>query len=419
MGTADQSWSLSSVTNVRRQARNAAILLMALIGFAGAVAEAQTFTVLHNFTNGPDGGEPVAGLTMDRAGNFYGTASTGGNTAGDCSYPNPPGCGTVFKLSRRGSGWVLTPIYIFSRPDGAHPHARVVMGPDGSLYGTTSDGGDADEGTVFNLRPPATACKTALCPWTETVLYSFQGFTDGAEPTFADLVFDGAGNIYGTTPHGGQGNNGTVYKLTHSNGGWTETVLYRFQGGRDGAIPYAGLVFDQAGNLWGTTGFGGTYDDGTIYQLVPSGGGWTESVVYNFLGGSDGANPYNGLIADQFGNFYGGTFGYNGTTPKVYELSPSNGGWTFNTLYSFGQDQGIIGNLTMDATGNLYGTMYSGIPEVFRLTPSNGGWTLTGFSGGLGDNPAANVIFDSSGNLYTTTQGGGTGEVGLVFEITP
>ncbi len=230
---------------------------------------------------------------------------------------------------------LITPIYTFSGPDGWNPQARVIVGPDGTLYGTTTYGGTADEGTVFNLRPPAAACKTALCLWTETVLYSFQGFTDGVEPTFGDLAFDAAGNIYGTTPHGGQGDNGTVYKLIRSNGGWTETVLYRFQGGQDGAYPYAGLVFDQAGNLWGATGFGGGYDNGTIYELVPSGGGWAESVVYHFLGGSDGANPYNGLIADQFGNFYGGTFGYNGTAPKVYELSPSNDGWTFNTLYSF------------------------------------------------------------------------------------
>ena len=399
----------------------AAIALFLLILFSTTpAAQAQTFTTLHEFTNGPDGGEPLAGLTMDRAGNFYGTASTGGNTNGVCSYRNPHGCGTVFKLSRRGSGWVLTPLYTFSGPDGRNPQARVIIGPDGSLYGTTTWGGDADEGTVFNLRPPAASCKTALCPWTETVLHSFQGFTDGTEPTFGDLVFDSVGNIYGTTPHGGQGSNGTVYKLTHSNGGWTETVLHRFQGGgSDGVIPYAGLVFDQAGNLWGTTAFGGSYNEGTIYELVPSGGGWTESVVHNFLGASDGASPYAGMIVDQYNNFYGTTYGYDGTTAKVFELSPSNGGWTYQVLYTLGANQGIIGKLAMDAAGNLYGTNYYDIPEVFRLTPSNGVWTLTGSWGGVGLSPAGNVILDSSGNLYTTTQNGGPAEVGLVFEITP
>ncbi len=409
-------------STIARRAGIAGLLMLLLTAIA---AQAQ-FTVLHNFTNGPDGGEPWAGLSMDRAGNFYGTASTGGDTSA-CSYPKPPGCGTVFKLSRKGSGWVFTTLYTFSGPDGARPMARVIIGPDGSLYGTTSSGGTGPCsygsapgcGTVFNLRPPAAACKSALCPWTETVLYSFQGFTDGVEPTFGDLVFDGAGNIYGTTPYGGQGSNGTVYKLTPSNGGWTETVLYRFQGDQDGATPYGGVVFDQAGNLWGTTGFGGTYNDGTVYQLTPSGGGWTESVVYHFLGGSDGANPYAGLIVDQSGNFYGATYGYNGTTPKVYELSPSNGGWAFSVLYSLGANQGIIGKLAMDAAGSLYGTNFYDVPEVFRLTPSNGNWTLTGSWGGIGEAPAGNVILDSSGNLYTTAANGGPSEVGLVFEITP
>jgi uncharacterized repeat protein (TIGR03803 family) len=401
------------------QSSVAAVALAMFVLLTMSAVHAQTFTVLHNFTNGPDGGEPVAGLSMDRAGNLYGAASTGGNTSGGCSYPNPPGCGTVFKLSRKGSGWVLTTLYTFGGPDGRNPQTRVIIGPDGSLYGTTSLGGDNNTGTVFNLRPPAAACKSALCPWTETVLHSFQGYGDGAQPTFGDLVFDAAGNIYGTTPHGGRGDRGTVYKLTPSNGGWTETVVYQFQGGVDGATPYGGVVFDSAGNLWGTTGFGGTYNNGTIYELVPSGGGWTESVVYHFLGGSDGANPYAGLIVDQLGNFYGATFGDNGTTPKVYELSPSNGGWTFSVLYSLGADQGIVGKLAMDAAGNLYGTNYYDVPEVFRLTPSNGIWTLSGSWGGIGYNPAGSVILDSSGNLYTTTQDGGPGEVGLVFEITP
>ncbi|MGA2372883.1 MAG: choice-of-anchor tandem repeat GloVer-containing protein [Candidatus Korobacteraceae bacterium] len=398
------------------------LLALAMLGVMTMLAtagQAQTFTVLHNFSNGPDGGQPAAGLSMDRAGNLYGTASTGGNSSGACAYPNPPGCGTVFKLSRKGSGWVLTTLYTFSGPDGRNPQTRVIIGPDGTLYGTTTYGGDLNEGTVFNLRPPATPCKSVLCPWTETVLHSFDGYGDGAEPTFGDPVFDAAGNIYGTTPYGGHGSNGTVYKLTHSNGGWTETVLYRFQGGTDGATPYGGLVFDEAGNLWGTTAYGGGYEDGTIYELAPSGGGWTESVVYHFLGGSDGANPYASLIVDQSGNFYGTTFGNNGITPKVYELSPSNGGWAFSVLYSLGADQGIVGKLAMDAAGNLYGTNFYDIPEVFQLTPSNGGWTLTGSWGGIGDNPFGNVIFDDSGNLYSTAYDGGPSEVGLVFEITP
>src|ERR1035438_2492489 len=201
---AQEQQSAASVFDINLRMGTLALVL-AVVGATAIVgvpaARAQTLTVLHNFANGADGGEPSAGLSMDRAGNLYGTASTGGNTSA-CTYPNPPGCGTVFKLSREGSGWVFTTLYTFSGPDGARPMARVIIGPDGSLYGTTSSGGTGPCsygsapgcGTVFNLRPPAAACKSALCPWTETVLYSFQGFTDGAEPTFGDLVFDGAGN---------------------------------------------------------------------------------------------------------------------------------------------------------------------------------------------------------------------------------
>lgn len=391
---------------------------LAMVITATPSAEAQTFSVLHQFTNGADGGEPQAGLTMDRAGNFYGTASTGGNTTGPCAIRNPHGCGTVFKLSRHGSDWFLTTLYTFSGSDGANPLARVIIGPDGSLYGTTSAGGSADQGTVFNLRPPPVPCRTSSCPWQETVLYNFHG-SDGAQPTFGDLVFDAAGNIYGATPHAG---NGMVYKLTRSNGGWTETILHTFQGGNDGAVPYAGLTFDQSGNLWGATALGGTYNDGTIYELIPSGGGWTENIVHVFAGGhggNDGANPYSGLIADQSGNFYGATFGANGTPVVAYELSPANGSWTFTALHSFQTNQGVIGKLAMDAAGSLYGTVYSDQPEVFKLTPSNGSWTLTGSWAGEGNSPCGNVILDSSGNLYTTTQGGGPDQVGVVFEITP
>ena len=225
-----QEQSPTSVFDINLRTAAIAFFLLTLLSTTVAGPRRRPSPRCTNLPMGRDGGEPQAGLSMDRAGNFYGTASTGGNTTGNCAIRNPHGCGTVFQLSRKGSGWLLTPIYTFSGPDGSNPQARVIVGPDGSLYGTTIYGGDANEGTVFNLRPPASACKSALCPWTETVLHSFQGFTDGAEPTFGDLVFDGAGNIYGTTPHGGQGDNGTVYKLTHSNGGWTETVLYRFQG---------------------------------------------------------------------------------------------------------------------------------------------------------------------------------------------
>jgi uncharacterized repeat protein (TIGR03803 family) len=390
---------------------------------------AQTFTIIHNFTGGADGGFPYAGPTIDHAGNLYGTAASGGNSGSQC---NNLTCGTVFKLTRKNSSWLFTPLYAFSGPDGANPEARVIIGPDGSLYGTTVQGGVGPCtsghtvigcGTVFKLTPSATACKTALCPWTETVLYSFQGSSDGQSPGTGDLLFDQAGNIYGTTSNGGDSvcDCGTVFELTPSHGSWTESVLYRFLGNNDGALPYGGVIFDAAGNLYGTTVNGGATDGGTVFTLMPSGSGWTETVLHSFNQlSTDGSYPSAGLISDQSGNFYG-------TTPQegkqgggtVYELTPSNGGWTFNVLYSFTAYEGSFAKLAMDAAGNLYGTLLTAEDEVFRLTPSNGGWTQTGFTGSGGANSYGSVVVDKNGNVYTTASAGGAYEHGTVFEITP
>lgn len=379
-----------------------ALLLLVLPG-----AQAQTFTVLHSFTGGADGSQPLAGLSMDRAGNLYGTAAYGGNQSGDCR--GFGGCGTVFKLVRKNSSWLFYTLYEFSGPDGQGPEARVIIGPDGNLYGTTTDGGSAHGGTVFRLQPPATACKAYSCPWTETVLYSFQGGSDGANPTYGDLTFDQAGNIYGTTPFGGSSNSGVVYELSPSNGSWTETILHTFNGS-DGYQPYAGVIFDEAGNLYGTTSGGGV-GNGNVYKLTHSGSGWVVSTIYDFAfpGGA-----YGGLISDSSGNLYGITF-FN---PQVYELSPSNGGWTYSVLFGF-QGYGAVAAPTMDPAGNLYGTVVLGNTEVFRLTTSSGHWTLTGFNGSAGEEPFSNVLLDAGGKLYATANYGGTYNGGVVFEITP
>src|SRR5208337_3323994 len=293
-------------------------------------AQAQTLTVLHNFTGGQDGAYPFAGVTMDGAGNLYGSAAGGGYAGSNCAAN--AGCGTVFKLTHKGSGWVFSPLYSFEGGnDGNYPEARVIIGANGSLYGPTFEGGGGGCtyfggvgcGTVFMLAPYPTACKTALCPWEETVLYRFpggsNGGSDGDRPSYGDLIFDGSGNLYGTTIVGGlladcnSGGCGVVYQLTPVNGGWAEDVLYPFTGGPDRAYPYAGVIFDQAGNLYGTTYYGGTpgcYEGngcGTVFQLAPSGSGWTEKVLYTFQNGSDGASPVGGLIFDQSGNLYGTT----------------------------------------------------------------------------------------------------------------
>ncbi len=369
------------------------------------VARAQTFTVLHEFTGGADGSSPSAGLTMDRAGNLYGTASLGGDGNN----------GTVFKLSRAGSGWILTTLYNFQGgEDGSTPQARVVFGPDGTLYGTTTGG--AGFGTVFNLRPSATACKTALCPWTETVLYRFTGGSDGSLPEFVDLVFDAAGNIYGTTFEGGSEGSGVVFELTRSGEGWTESAIYTFNCLHDGCNPYSGVIFDSAGNLFGTNSAGGADSAGTVYELTPSASGWTETTLLSFgTMGSEGSTPIGGLIFDSQGNLYGTTL-FGGT---VFELQRNGTSWAYSELYAYSGFDGPEDSLTMDPAGRLYGTIFGGNPEVLQLTLSNGQWTQTGFNGSAGSEPVGNVILDASGNVYGTASEGGTYNNGVVFEITP
>src|ERR1019366_4407129 len=187
--------------------------------------------------------------------------------------------------------------------DGVNPQADLIFDAAGNLYGTTSQGGTSDAGTAFELTPAAGGT------WTEKVLWSFGTGMDGANP-LAGLIFDGAGNLYGTTYNGGTSNSGTVFELTPAAGGtWTEKVLYGFDGGANGGDPSAGLIFDAAGNLYGTTSFGGPYNHGTVFELMPAGGGsWTEQVLHNFGSGTDGISPLAGLIFDGAGNLYGTTY---------------------------------------------------------------------------------------------------------------
>jgi uncharacterized repeat protein (TIGR03803 family) len=385
----------------------------------GMALPASAFTGLHTFTNGQDGGMPRAGLTMDRGGSLYGTAFAGGSHSS----------GTVFKLTHKGSGWTFSPLYEFEGgPDGAFPQGPVTIGPDGSLYGTTYEGGVMNNGTVYRLRPPATSCRSALCFWTETQLYAFDGDPDGADPAYGGVVFDSAGNLYGTTLGGGKRNVGTVYELTPSGPPWTENILYSFQASPDGCDPYAGLTFDQSGNLYGTTFQCGAYSAGTVYQLTPSGFSWTEGILVAFQGQSDndGASPVGGLVFDRLGNAYGTTShgGIGGGT--VYELTPSNGGWTYTQIYEFaGVHLGPYGGLVIDGTGNLYGTTNTGglgYGTVFELSPSNGNWVYTDLydftDGSDGANPIGSLVLDSAGKLYGTASGGGNG-YGTIFEVTP
>ena len=399
------------------------LALMALT----ASAQAQTYTVLHNFTGGADGAFPYVSLSMDGAGNLYGVASLGGLT-GAC---NGNGCGTVYKLTQKGSGWILSPLYAFTGgSDGATPYGRVIVGPNGTLYGTTYYGGNYNfpfgSGVVFNLRPPAHNPGKVFSPWTETVLHQFTSpqQDDGANPQ-GPLAFDPTGVIYGTTFAGGiecydAGYCGTVYQLTPNGSGWTEKVLHEFNGS-DGAFPQSGVILDPSGNLYGTTWDG----QGTVFELARSGSGWTEHIVYQFGSPGQGYTPAGGLLFDPAGNLYGATQ-YGGPTDggSVYQLKPSGGGWTRSDIYSL--TGGGSGGMARDTAGNLYGTTCEGgaynSGTVYKLIPSGGGWTQTvlhDFTSNDGYCPLDNVIVDAAGNIYGTTWAGGSKDYGVAFKIAP
>jgi len=276
---------------------------------------------------------------------------------------------------------------------------------------------------------------------TEKVLHTFCALTNCPDGSFsqASLIFDGAGNLYGTTTAGGIHGQGTVFELTpKAAGGWTEKVLHDFNNnGKDGFYPGSNLVFDAAGNLYGTTELGGTFQYGTVFELAPrAGGGWTEKVLHSFnANGKDGFYPVTSLILDAAGNLYGvaidgGTYG-NGA---VFELTPkAGGGWTEKVAFSFEASgmggQGPTFGLVFDAAGNLFGATFMGGAHgggtVFELTPkAGGGWTekvLHSFNnnGKDGWSPNGGLILDAAGNLYGTTSEGGADNSGTVFELTP
>jgi uncharacterized repeat protein (TIGR03803 family) len=339
-------------------------------------------------------------------------------------------------------GWAASRekvLYAFDgRRDGSSPGA-VIFDAAGNLYGTTSSGGNyqCDRyfgcGTVFKLKPGLRG------KWSKSVLHTFAG-KDGAYPS--DLIFDAAGNLYGVTVSGGGAKGyGTVFKLAPSaNGRWTETVLHVFNN-QDGGLPASSLIFDKAGNLYGTTQVGGAHGFGTVFKLAPGvSGKWTETVLHSF-NGKDGNNPSSALIFDLFGNLYGTTEAggnVNYCSPNgcgtVFKLAPGTAGkWTHTVLHSFvGRDGSIpTSSLVLDTGGNLYGTTLFGgdlnsatcsgygCGTVFELAPgSNGCWTekvLHKFRGWTdGFYPRASVIFDAAGNLYGTTWYGSN-----VFKLAP
>jgi uncharacterized repeat protein (TIGR03803 family) len=372
-------------------------------------AQAQTYSVLHSFTGaGGDGAYPTAGLVRDAAGNLYGTTESGGGGAS---------AGTVFKLDTTGTETVLH-TFAGGPTDGEYPSAPLVADSAGDLYGTTLGGGTYENGSVFRVRRNG---------GTEQTLHSFTGSPSGARP-LASLVLDPAGNLYGTTYFGGDvscGGSfgcGTVFELRAGTG--RPRVLHSFGGNTaDGFNPVAGLVRDAVGNLYGTTYYGGTSGLGTVFKVDASG---TETVLHNFSGAAtDGANPAAGLVRDEAGNLYGTTvFGGASDYGVIFDLSTSG---KVTVLHSFSgvSDGGYPqAGLVRDATGILYGTAGIGSFEfgvVFKLDRAGDLTVLHNFAGYPADgaNPLSGLIRDAAGNLYGTTNQGGTDNYGTVFKIAP
>ncbi len=383
--------------------------------------------VLHNFDQQQAGSYSQNGVTIDNAGNLYGTTPNGGDYS----------AGFAFKLARF-AGWVLDPLFNFFGGNNGGVPTGAIIGPNGTLYGGAQGGiqncgsdGSQYCGLVYNLTPKPTVCLTSLCGWNENVPYRFSSESDGAGVVNVSAS-DQQGNLYGTTSAGGAHDAGTVFKLTPSGLGWTKTTLYSFTGGADGGDPTQVLVGND-GNLYGVAN-----GNGVVFQLTPSGGQWTESVVYAF-GGSTGP-AY--LVQDNAGNLYGILTTFDGPMFTLQKASP---GWKLSEyLPLHGCSPGdlpyaYVTNLTIDAAGNVYGTGGGG--ETFaggfgKKSPGEGTciynyifkarydgtlWqyqdlyfrTNTYFPGG------GTLALDASGNLYGTTDGCGTNGYGTVWQVSP
>jgi uncharacterized repeat protein (TIGR03803 family) len=328
-----------------------------------------TESVLYNFSNNGDSAYgPQFGVSLDTAGNLYGTASFGA-----------PSCGTIFQLVPNfGGGWTENILHAFNPNnipgDACNPSSALVSDAAGNLYGLTSSGGTYGEGAAFEL--------TAISggAWSYSVIYSFGAqFGDSGGPS-GNLALDGAGDLFGTSLSGGFYGVGTVFRLSLTSAGWTGTVIYDFTGGDNGQYPEAGVTFDPQGNLYGTTYGGGADAVGVVYQLKPTRRGfWTLHVIHSFTGNNDGGHPSFGSLAiDGKGSLYG------------------------ETLY-----------------GGFYG--YGAVFELMKPTTGRGFETvLHSFANGPdGENPSGGLIFDPAGNLYGTVPTGGASGYGIVFEVIP
>ena len=386
---------------------------------------AQKLTLLHAFAGMPDGVGPVAAPIHDKQGNLYSTTYAGGTSD----------WGTVYKIDPQGHETVL---HSFTGgTDGITPESGLVMDAQGNLYGTTYWGGSTNCfhtygcGVVYELSPGSNG-------WKETILYVFQGGSDGAYPEYGTLVRDAKGSLYGTTAYGGSASwpngNGVVFKLSKSSGGWKEQV-YAFGSNApsDGANPYGGVTLDAAGNIYGTTYYGGTEGNGTVFKITASG---TESVLYSFTGGTDGADPMAAPVLDPTGNLYGGTTfagDPNCSCGTIYKVDPTGVETVLHTFTGYPNDGASPhAPLLRDNSGNLYGTTYYGgnsksadctdnnqpigCGTVFQMAPSGKERILNLNYQTEGGQVYAGVAF-YAGALYGATSSGGSRGDGVVFKI--
>jgi uncharacterized repeat protein (TIGR03803 family) len=385
-------------------------LLLAFVVLPAIIAvqrmEAQTFSVIHDFTGGADGANPLNGLLLNSKGLMYGTASAGG------AYNS----GLVYKVGPKGRETV---VYNFKGgADGANPESFLIQDKAGNLYGTTYAGGASNNGAVFKIEGTK-----------ETVLYSFGAQSNDGYAPEAGLALDAYGNLYGTTTDGGLYSGGTVFELIPSkSGSWTENILYNFGEGTDGSTPVAGVTLDASGNLYGTTSTGGEYGYGRVFELKKA-SSWSEAVIHDFENLDDGATPYAGLIPGPAGVFYGAaTDGGSAGGGTVFQLTPSEGSWNFSVIESI-NGWGISGsfrNVMVDSAGTIYATTHcDGVNvagTVYQLVPANGNWNYTQlytFTGGDDGLYSFSNLVLRDGKLYGTTKQGGTYGKGVIFEVTP
>lgn len=420
------------------------ILCAALVLASSGIAQGQQFKVLYSFAGYPtDGASPNGELVFDAHGNLYGTTIIGGATASGTCYGGSAGCGTVFRLSPSGGGgWTETELYSFCPdeaegvcPDGNFPSAGLVIDHSGNLYGTTWEGGafcgdgPAGCGTVFELSPPSRPGET----WAHSVLHDFcntlRTCNDGVHPE-SRLTFDALGNLYGTTVSGGSGGAGTVFELVHAAAGWASAVLYNFcsvEAGFcvDGEAPLSGVTFDPAGNLYGTTYYGGqtnSQGQGIIYELSPGSQGWTETVLFSLPVGGIEAGINTGVVFNSWGGIYSTVYGPPGAVLRFNIRT----GFARNSNFNGGESGSIpSGDLLVDEKTNaVYGVTEGPLyGNVFKMAADGKETVLHSFCSenacSDGYYPIGSLVADHAGNLYGTTSLGGAYGYGVVFEITP